>query len=119
MAQGKPISGKFEIDGNVLQLSVYLKQHGKFTEVIVDRQMGNILKAATITDSDDLKAANTQSQAIMKAKVSLDEAVRDLVTANPGYRAASVVPILLANHPIAEIVLMKGTETKKDFKPLD
>jgi hypothetical protein len=117
--KGKPISGKFEIDGNALQLSVYVALGGKFSEVIVDHQSGFIKKTEAITDSDDLKAANAQSQAMTKAKVSLDKAVRDAVTANPGYRAVSVMPTLKANRPIAEIVLMKGTETKMDFKPLD
>ena len=118
-SQGKPISGKFEIDGNALQLSVYVTLGDKFSEVIVDHQSGFVKKTETITDSDDLKAANAQSQAMSKAKVSLDKAVRDAVTANPGYRAVSVMPTLKANRPIAEIVLMKGIESKKVFKPLD
>lgn len=118
-AQGKPISGKFEIDGDALQLSVYLAQGAKLSEVIVDHQSGLIKKAETITDIDDLKAANAQNQAMKKAQVSLDMAVRDAVTENPGYRAVSVVPTLKANRPLAEIVLLKGSETKSVFKPLD
>ncbi len=117
--QGKPISGKFEIDGKALQLSIYVTQGGKFSEVIVDHQSGFVKKAEPITDSDDLKAANAQAQAMKKAKISLDKAVRGAVTDNPGYRAVSVVPTLKANRPIAEIALMKGTETKTVFKPLD
>lgn len=119
VAQGKPISGKFEINGNAPRLTVHLFQGGKFSEVIVDRQSGFIMKAETITNSEDLKAANAQSQAMKKAKVPLDKAVRDSVMANPGYLAASVMPTLKANRPIAEIVLMNGTETRTVFKPLD
>jgi hypothetical protein len=119
VAQGKPISGRFEINSNGAQLTVYLTQGGKFSEVILDRQSGFIKTARTITDTGDLKAANAQSQAMKKAKVPLDKAVRDSVTANPGYLAASVMPTLRANRPIAEIVLMNGTETRKVFKPLD
>lgn len=118
-SKGKPISGKFEMDGNAFQLSVYVTQSGKFTEVIVDHQSGFIKKAETITDSGDLKAANAQNQAMRKAKVTLDKAVRDSVSENPGYYAISVTPTLKAKRPLAEIVLMKGTETKKVFKPLD
>jgi hypothetical protein len=119
VAQGIPISGKFEIEGDALQLSVYLLQEGKFSEVIVDPQSGFIKKAWAIADIKNLKAANAHSQAMAKAKVSLDKAVRDSVSANPGFSAASVIPILLANRPIAEIVLMKGADTKWDYKPLD
>jgi hypothetical protein len=119
VARGTPISGKFEIEGDTLQLSVFLLQEGKFSEVIVDRQSGFIKKVWVITDTNNLKAAKTQSQVMARAKVSLDKAVRDSVTANPGFSAASVIPILLANRPIAEIVLMKGIDTKRDYKPLD
>jgi hypothetical protein len=118
-AQGKPISGKFELEHGAVQLSVYVTKSGKFSEVIVDNKSGSIKKAETITDSDDLKTANEQSQAITKAKVSLEKAVRDAVRANPGYRAVRVMPTLNAGHPIAEITLMKGTEAKKVSKQLD
>ena len=56
-AQGKPISGKFELEHGAVQLSVYVTKGGKFSEVIVDNQSGNIKKAETITDSDDLKTS--------------------------------------------------------------
>lgn len=118
-AQGKPISGKFEIDDGVLQLSIYTAKGGKFSEVIVDHQSGSIKKAETISGGDDLKAANAQSQAMTKAKVSLETVVRLSVSANPGYRAVSAMPILKAGRPVAEITLMKGTEAKKVSSQLD
>ena len=118
-AQGKPISGKFELDHGAVQLSVYVTKGGKFSEVVVDHQSGNIKKAETITDSDDLKAANAQSHAMTKAKVSLEKAVRNAVTANPGYRAVSVTPTLKSGRTIAEITLMKGAEAKKVSKQLN
>lgn len=118
-SQGKPISGKFELEYGTFQLSVYTTKGGKFSEVIVDHQSGRIKKIETITEGDDLKAANAQSQAIAKAKVSLEKAVGDTVTANPGYRAVSIMPTLKAGHPMAEITLIKGTEAKKVSKPLD
>ena len=118
-AQGKPISGKFELDAGVLQLSVYTTKGGKFSEVIVDHQSARIRKAETITDTDDLKAANAQSQVMAKAKVSLERAILDAVTANSGYRAVSVEPTLKAGRPMAEITLMKGTDEKKVSRRLD
>lgn len=118
-AQGKPISGKFELEHGAVQLSVYVTKGGKFSEVIVDHQSRSIKQAETITDSDDLKTANAQSQAMTKAKVSLEKAVRDAVKANPGYRAVSVMPTLKAGRPVAEITVVKGTEAKKVSKQLD
>ena len=43
-AEGKPISGKFEIEDGKLQLSVYTSKGGQFFEVIVDHKTGKITK---------------------------------------------------------------------------
>jgi len=45
--------------------------------------------------------------------------VSKAVKANKGYKAASVTPSLKDGHPIAEITLMKGTESKTVSEPLD
>jgi hypothetical protein len=118
-AQGRPISGKFEIEGSDLKLSVYVTRGGKFFKLIVDNLSGFVKSTETIVDRDDLEAASMQSQAMRTAKVSLDKAVRDSVSENPGYRAVSLIPISKANRPIAMIVLMRGVETMRVFKPLD
>ncbi|HEU0049206.1 MAG TPA: hypothetical protein VFQ43_16570, partial [Nitrososphaera sp.] len=39
-SQGKPISGKFEVEDGKLQLSVYTMKGEKFSEVIVDHKTG-------------------------------------------------------------------------------
>jgi hypothetical protein len=116
--EGKPISGKFEIEDGALQLSVYTMKGDEFSEVIVDHKSGAIKKAEKITEADDLKDAKEQSQA-MDAKVSLDKAVEDATKANSGYRAASVTPSLEAGKPVANITLMKGEEVKKVTEKLD
>jgi hypothetical protein len=82
--EGKPISGKFELEDGALQLSVYTVKGGEFNEVIVDHKTGAIKKAEKITEADDLKDANEQSQAMAKARVSLDKAVEDAIKANSG-----------------------------------
>src|SRR5690242_9694338 len=51
--EGKPISGKFEIEDGALQLSVYMVKDGKFTEVIVDHKSAVIKKAEPITKEED------------------------------------------------------------------
>jgi hypothetical protein len=117
--KGKPISGKYEIEDGALQLSVYTMKGDQFSEVIVDHKTGAIKKAETITDADDLKNAKEQSQAMAKAKVSLDKAVADVAKVNSGYRAVSVVPTLDAGKPVANITLMKGEDVKKATEKLD
>ena len=117
--EGKPISGKYEIEDGALQLSVYTMKGDQFSEVIVDHKTGAIKKAEKITDADDLKNAKEQSQAMAKAKVSLDKAVADATKANSGYRAVSVVPTLDAGKPVANITLMKGEDAKKATEKLD
>jgi hypothetical protein len=118
--EGKPISAKYEIEDGALQLSVYtMKGSNDFEEVIVDHKSGAVKKAEKITDADDLKEAKEQSQAMAKAKLSLEKAVDGAAKANSGYRAVSVTPTLKAGKPIAEVTLMKGAEVKKVTENLD
>jgi len=117
--EGKPISGKYEIEDGALQLSVYTMKAGQFSEVIVDHKTGAIKKTEKITDADDLKNAKEQSQAMAKAKVSLNKALEDATKANSGYRAVSATPTLDAGKPVANITLMKGEDVKKVTEKLD
>src|SRR5256885_10593424 len=74
-AEGKAISGKFEIEDGKLQLSVYTSKGGQFFEVIVDHKTGKITKVEPITEADDLKDAKKQSNAMAKAKRSEERRV--------------------------------------------
>src|SRR5262249_53639199 len=56
-ANGKPVSGKFEIENGKPQLSIYTIRDGsKYFEVIVDHNTGAVAKAEPITGGDDLTA---------------------------------------------------------------
>jgi hypothetical protein len=118
MTQGRPISGKFEIEDGHLQLSVYTAKDGKFSEVIVDYNTGKVTKAEAITGGEDLKAATDQSAAMAKATVSLRATVEKALRTNPGFRALSVTPSLKGDRPIADVTLAKGTEVKTVLVPL-
>src|SRR6266481_6374729 len=111
-AQGTPISGKFEIEDEKLQLSVYTMKDDKFFEVIVDHKTGKVAKTEPITGGDDLTAAKAQAEAMAKAKRSLDAAASEAVKENKGYRVVSVMPALKDGHPVADVSLVKGTEWK-------
>jgi len=117
--QGKPISGKYEVEDGKLQLSVYTTKGDKFSEVIVDHKTGKVAKAEPITKDDDLKDAKAQSQAMAKAKRSLAAAASDAAKANAGYRAVSAMPSMKDDHPVAEVTLVKGTEWKAVTEKLD
>ena len=52
-SEGTPISAKFELEDGKLQLSVYTKKGGGFSEVIVDHKSGRISKTEAITGGDD------------------------------------------------------------------
>src|SRR5262249_11733097 len=52
--EGRPISGKFELEDGKLQLSVYTTKDDKFAEVIVDHQTGKVAKSEPITGGEDL-----------------------------------------------------------------
>ena len=117
--QGKPISAKYEVEHGKLQLSVYTMKGEKFSEVIVDQKTGKVAKAEPITGGDDLTAAKAQSEAMAKAKRSLDAAASEAVKENKGYRVVSIMPALKDGHPVADVTLVKGTEWKTVSEKLD
>jgi hypothetical protein len=117
--EGKPISAKYEVEDGKLQLSVYTMKGDKFSEVIVDHRTGKVAKAEPITKDEDLKGAKAQSEAMAKAKRSLDAAASDAVKGNAGFRAVSVMPTMKDEHPVAEVMLLKGTEWKTVTERLD
>ncbi len=117
--EGKPLSAKYEVEHGKLQLSVYTMKGEKFSEVIVDHKTGKVAKAEPITGGDDLTAAKAQSEAMAKAKRSLDAAASEAVKENKGYRVVSVMPTLKDGHPVADVTLVKGTEWKTVAEKLD
>ena len=118
--EGKPISAKYEVEDGKLQLSVYTMKGGdKFSEVIVDHKTGKVAKAEPITKADDLEHAKAQSEAMAKAKRSLDAAASEAVKENKGYRVVSVMPALKDGHPMADVTLVKGEEWKTVSEKLD
>lgn len=117
--EGKPISGKFEVDDGKLQLSIYTAKAGTFSEVIVDHTTGKVAKSVAITSGDDLAASKEQNEAMAKAKTSLSAAVSRAVKANKGYRAVSALPSLKDGHPTVEVTLMNGTDSKTVSEKLD
>ncbi len=116
---GKPISAKYEVEDGKLLLSVYTMKGDAFSEVIVDHKTGTVAKAEPITKADDLKDAKAQREAMAKAKRSLEAAASAAVKENKGFRAVSVMPAMKADHPVADVTLLKGTEWKTVTEKLD
>ena len=116
---GKPISAKFEIEHDALQLSIYTMKGNDFMEVVADLKTGAIAKSEKITDADDLKAAAAQKAATAKATVSLLAATDNAVKANAGFRAISIYPKLQADHAVAEVTLLQENTSKKVMEKLD
>ena len=117
--EGTPISAKYEVEHDKLQLSVYTMKRDKFSEVIVDHKTGKVAKAEPITAGDDLTKAKAQSEAMAKAKRTLDAAASEAMKENKGYRVVSVMPALKDGHPVADVTLVKGTEWKTVSEKLD
>jgi uncharacterized membrane protein YkoI len=116
---GQTISAKFEVDEGKLQLSVYTAKDGKFFEALVNFVTGKVLKIEPITEGDDLAAANSQSVAMAKAKISLKEAVDKAMAQSGNARAVSVVPSLKDGRPVVSVVLLDGERFKTVQQPLD
>ena len=118
-SQGKPISGKYEVEDGHFQLSVYTAQGEKFSEVLVDHNTGKVAKTEAITEGDDLADAKKQVEACAKSKKSLGSAVDQAEQASAGYRAVSVTPKLSSGHAVAVVTLLKGTQVKSVSEPLE
>ena len=112
-SQGRPISGKFEIEAGKLQLSIYTMKDGKFFEVIVDHKTGKIAKTEVITEKEDLEEAKEQAEAMAKTKRSLSDFVAQVEKANAGYKAVEVTPEIEGGAVRAEVELLKGSESKQ------
>jgi hypothetical protein len=121
--EGQPISGKFEVEGGKLQLSVYTAKEGKFFEVIVDHMSGNIAKVDPITEGDDLTHAKAQKAAMDRAKVKLADAATKAKGQAKGEAAevivVSAVPELKNDRPEAAVVLLQRKRFSTASQPLD
>jgi hypothetical protein len=118
-SEGTPISAKYEIDNGTFQLSVYTLQGDRFSEVIVDYSVGTLMKVDGITDSGDLAAAQSQKEIMARATRTLEAATAEVVRTNPGYRAVSAMPGLHDGRPVAEIILVNGTDWRTVVGSLD
>lgn len=118
-SKGQPISAKFEVDEDHFQLSVYTVQGSAFQEVIVDYTTGKVAKSGPLDEAEDVAAAKKQMAAMAKAKTSLKAATDKAEQDNAGYRAVSVTPVLKANHAVAQVSLVKGTQFKLVSEPLE
>ena len=116
--QGQPISGKFEVDEGRFQLCVYTAKDGKFSEVLVDQNSGNVTKSEAITAGNDLADAQRQMEAYSKSKTSLKAAVDRAELSYPGYRAVSVTPTLSKGRPVAIVSLLQGKQLRAIAEPL-
>jgi len=117
--QGRPISGKFEVEDGKLQLSIYTAKDGKFSEVIVDHTTGTVAKSDSITEGEDLAEAKSQNAAMDKAKTDLKAAVEKSVAATSGSRAISVTPALKDGHAVASVTLLAGQQIQTVEQPLE
>jgi threonine dehydrogenase-like Zn-dependent dehydrogenase len=110
--EGQPISGKFEVEGGKLQLSVYTAKEGQYFEVIVDHIAGTIAKVEPINEGDDLAYAKSQKAAMERAKVKLADAATKAKGQAKGEAGdvlvVSAVPALKNDRPEAAIVLLQG-----------
>jgi hypothetical protein len=118
--EGTPISGKYELEGGKLQLSVYTLKDGRFSEVIVDYATGTLTRVEPIEGQNARSAhAREQRDAMAKARRSLQAVATDAVAANPGFTVVSVMPSLEDGRPVATVTLVRDDEWKLLRESLD
>src|SRR6266436_2637194 len=62
---------------------------------------------------------DAQSEAMAKAKRSLEAAASEAAKENTGYRVVSVMPAVKDGHPVADVTLVKGSDWKNVSEKLD
>ena len=110
--EGNPISAEYDIEDGGLQISVYAKRGDQFSEVIVDPNSGSIIKTKPLTDPKEINEAEAQSEAMARAKFPLQTALGAALSANSGYRALSVIPMLGDDEAVAAITLINSEGIK-------
>jgi len=96
-AQGQPLSAKYEVEGGLLQLSVYTAKGGSYSELVVDHRTGKVTRAVT----------------------PLAIAVQKAEQASRGYRAVSVIARRHQQHAVAIVELLKGKQFKTVSESLE
>jgi hypothetical protein len=116
---GRPISAKFEMDGDEAELTVYVARPGGFREITINPRTGGAAGATLITEGDDLKDAQAQAAATANARTTLLASVEHAVAANPSARVVSVFPELQNGHAVAVVTLLNGDNFTKVTEVLE
>lgn len=112
-SKGKPVSGQFESDNGKILLSIVTATSNGYSEVLLDPETGNVLKAVEITDPGDVNDATTQNTAMTQANQPLQSAADDAEHGNDGYIAVSIRPEMQDGHPVAHITLVRDDGTAR------
>jgi hypothetical protein len=120
--EGTPISGKFEMEVDGVQLSVYTTKDGGFSEVIVDHRNGKVEKVVPIVDGKDLVEARTQVDMMRQAGQPLEYITSRALKSYGGYRAVSATPARGGERgggpPVVKVVLTNGKDWKSVYVSL-
>ncbi len=117
-SEGVPISGKFELEVDGAQLSVYTAKGDTFSEVIVDHKTGRIAKVIPITEGNDLTDARHQMAVMTNAQRSLEETATIALRTHAGFRTVSATPARKDGETVVKIVLTNGTTWTTIYQPL-
>jgi len=118
-SEGSPLSAEYDVHNGELQISVYTKKGDEFEEVVIDAKSGSIKNMKPLSEPAEVIEAQAQSAALGKSKLSLTAALDAAVSANSGYRAVSIIPMLGDNEAVANITLLKGDNLKQAAEKLD
>jgi hypothetical protein len=116
---GRPLSGKFEMDDGRLQLSVYTAKGDDLMEVVINPADSKIISVQGLTDPEDIEAAKQQKSALSNSAGSLTGTLAKVTAQNPTARAVSIVPQLKEGRPTADIMLLKGKAFSMVSQPID
>lgn len=116
--EGTPISGKYELEVDGAQLSVYTVKGGAFAEVIVDHKSGRIAKVIAITEGNDLVDARNQLAVMTGAQRSLGDTTASALSTHPGFRTVSATPGRKDGAAVVKVVLTNGAEWTTVYESL-
>jgi hypothetical protein len=106
-SKGRPIAGEFQLEGDKLELWVYVMKGDEFFEVQIDPESASIVLASRITGDEP----HVKSPAMAGAKVPLRAVVERVAAKNPGLSVLSAFQVAERGHPTVTLNLVRGEES--------
>jgi hypothetical protein len=108
--KGRPLAARFEVADGELRVTVIANSGKDTNTVYVDPVAGSVRKLEAVTDPHGIKKTRGYAEAMARATLSLESAIKAAEGDNEGSQAVGVTPALVKGRAVAHVILLRGTE---------